>query len=89
MENGPAFKRFTGFKAEDFAALGTNIFNIHVTNVQKEPIAIIDSTHYRDNKGVHYIDNIVTCSSSTPVVNIWGRKYLIRDINSVLREVTI
>ena len=89
VENGPAFKRFTGFKAEDFAALGTNIFNIHVTNVQKEPIAIIDSTHYRDTKGVHYIDNIVTCSSNTPVVNIWGRKYLIRDINSVLWEVTI
>lgn len=84
----PALQRFRGFTAEDFAMLG-DVTKVKMPGFAEKYISVDGdtiSTEDRDNLPVYMISQL---NSSYPVVNIYGRKYLFRDIYGDIWEARV
>lgn len=82
-------QRFAGFTADDFDMLG-DVRKVELPAVGEKYISVENnqiSTESQDNLPAYAITTLV--GMGYPVINLWGRKYVFRDLFGALWEVTI
>lgn len=88
-ETKPNLRVFKGFEAEDYAMLG-DVTKVKLPGVTEKYIVVNGdtiSTYDRDDLPAYMVSQLV--GVGYPVINLYGRKYIFRDINGVLWEVII
>lgn len=89
LEKEPTLKRFTGFDAEDFDMLD-DINKVVMPRSCEKYISVEGeriSTNESEDVPVYMVSQLK--SVGYPVINLWGRKYIFRDIFGALWEVIV
>lgn len=82
-------RRFTGFEAEDFEMLG-DVTKVKLPGITENYISVNGdtiSTYDRENLPVYMVTQFV--GLSYPVIQLYGRKYIFRDVTGSLWEVIV
>lgn len=82
-----ALKIFTGFEADDFDML-PSVLEVKFPSMSEKYISVEDGhicTDTQENMPPYAISQL--CDMGYPVINLWGRKYIFRDLFGILWEV--
>lgn len=83
-----ALRKFTGFTAEDFNMIG-DIRKVKLPSFTEKSIVVNGDTISVDEREDLPIYMISQLGANFPVINLWGRKYIFRDIMGALWEVIV
>lgn len=84
---GPIFKFFKGLSSTDFR-FGKSVFDLPKKD-DNNPIMIVGNTQFFINGETHKLTDIVNFTNMSSVIELTNRRYVVRDVEDTLWEVTI